>query len=177
MRVELTDLFPLVYEAQVMEVLDGDTLEIKYGNYRWRLRLSRIDAPELKQPYADGTRGAGKLAHHCLKSFTQKYMPIRIEGSDIYGRLLGEAGNANRLMIENGCAVLYPYARFSSKQEKWQFLRAHLRAMRERRGLWKNVGIKHPKAWRKLTRKRSGDQRVHLRDRSRKTCRPGRKCA
>lgn len=152
-RVDLTDLYSLKIPMQVMEVHDGDTVSLKYGAYLWKLRLSRIDAPEMKQPFMSGEAGAGKLSRECLKKILKSQTTIlEVEGFDIYGRILGNAGEANFLMIRNGCADLYPYSRYKNKSEKWQFVKAHTKARARHLGIWGKGGILLPMKWRRMNR-------------------------
>jgi endonuclease YncB( thermonuclease family) len=150
-RVDLTDLFPLSMEVKVAQVLDGDTLELSSGNYRMRLRLSRIDAPEMDQAYLSGRESAGEYSKGCLKRLLKKQGTLRLEGFDQYQRMLGDFDQVNLQMIQLGCAVIYPFARFSSKAEKGRFLRAQNLAKLEGKGIWEK-GILSPRKWRKLSK-------------------------
>ncbi len=150
-RVDLTDLYPLEYEAKLLKVVDGDTLHLKYGNQVLKLRLSKLDSPEKGQPFYQGG-DAGAVALQCaqkvLKEF--KHPILQIEKQDIYGRLLGDIKGVSLKLIQNGCAGLYPYAIFHSKHEKSVYLQAYAEARTHRRGLWNGSGYQLPKNWRKL---------------------------
>ena len=41
------------YEAEVLKVIDGDTIYIKSDSGRKKIRLRHIDAPELKQTFGE----------------------------------------------------------------------------------------------------------------------------
>ena len=153
-RVDLTDLIPLKYDVQVLEILDGDTLIVGINHRRIKLRLSRIDAPEKGQPFIDGQGDAGKESKRCLEDALKKITSIEvaIEGTDIYGRSLGDIVGLSYMLIQKGCASLYPYARFSSKTEKYQYMRAHAHAKSRHIGLWFKGGYQTPKLWRKSHR-------------------------
>ena len=44
------------YSAKVIKVIDGDTIWVKSSNKHIKIRLSYIDAPELKQVYGIRSR-------------------------------------------------------------------------------------------------------------------------
>ncbi len=148
-RVDLTDLAPLVYEVEVIKVYDGDTLLVKRGALRIKVRLSKIDAPEKTQPFVSGRKGAGVLAHECLVRLLPSKPQLVVEGVDIYGRILGDVGGMSSELIKSGCVGLYPHAKFENQQQKYKFLREFYKAKRLKKGLWAFGGIEQPKAWRK----------------------------
>ena len=136
--------------AQVLRVYDGDTLLLKIGrNSQLKLRLSRIDSPELGQPFINSKQDAGEFSKACLKSIITKEGTVYIEGFDIYGRALGNFNDLNLQLIQKGCTSLYPYATFKSKHEKFIYLQELAKAKRLRRGVWARGGYLLPKLWRK----------------------------
>jgi endonuclease YncB( thermonuclease family) len=148
-RVDLTDLYPISMRVQVLKIYDGDTVLVQRAYMKLRVRLARIDAPEKDQPFLNGKRGAGLLSKACLEKNLSLNPYLRIEGFDLYGRVLGDFEGLSLKLVELGCVVLYPYAKFKNQSEKFLFLRSYLRARLKRRGLWAFGGILHPKAWRK----------------------------
>lgn len=173
-RVDLTDLMPLKLTGQIIEIRDGDTINVLVGRRTLKVRLSRIDAPELHQPFHQSKTDAGYFSRDCLRKITPKEGILLIEGFDIYHRVLGDFEGINFRAVQKGCSGLYPHARFSSVREKMQFLKALIKAKKERRGVWSRGGYMLPKKWRKIS-KRSGYQLLHSRDHFRGTYRPGRK--
>ncbi len=159
-RVDLTDLWPLEMKVKILKVYDGDTILIQKGNWTQRLRLSPIDAPELKQPFWNLKPGAGKLAYGCLTKNLKKSGTLKLYGYDIYHRMLGDVDSVAIKLVREGCASLYPYAKFESVAMKYQFLIAMMEARKKRRGYWAFGGIQQPKAWRRKFkfRKRSEDR-------------------
>jgi endonuclease YncB( thermonuclease family) len=154
-RVDLTDLFPLRYEVKLVEVLDGDTVIVQKDGYLWRIRLSKIDAPEKGQPFIKGG-DAGEMSTKCLRhTLGKRKLTLEIEKFDIYRRILGDIG-VNLDLVARGCAPLYPYAKFNSKGEKARYLRAQSRAKRLRLGLWAHGGFRQPKLWRKTSKRSAG---------------------
>lgn len=149
-RVDLTDLSPITMEAQVLRVFDGDTLLLKIGrNSQLKLRLSKIDSPEMGQPFINSKQDAGAFSKRCLKSILTPNGILKIEGFDMYNRALGNFDNLNIKLIHNGCTSLYPYAIFNSKHEKFFYLQELAKAKRLRRGVWAKGGYLLPKLWRK----------------------------
>lgn len=174
MRVDLTDLFPLKLRVQIVEISDGDTLKVRHGRKTIKVRLSKIDAPEMGQPFHGSKLDAGKFSRSCLKRITPKEGILTITGMDMYHRVLGDFEGVNFKAVSSGCSGIYPHAGFSSVNEKMQFLKALIRAKKERRGVWARGGYVLPKKWRKIS-KRSGYRSSHLPDRSREIYPPERK--
>jgi endonuclease YncB( thermonuclease family) len=160
-RVDLTDLYALEFNVEVIKVYDGDTVLIQNGSWRQKLRLARIDAPEKNQPYLNGQKGAGDLSLNCLKRLLGRRGLLKIEGHDLYQRILGDVNGVSLKLVRQGCVALYPYAKFESVAEKYLYLKTYLRARQLKRGLWAYGGITQPKAWRKKNkfRKRNADRR------------------
>lgn len=152
-RVDLTDLFPIYLEVDVLKVYDGDTLLVSHGSYKMKVRLSKIDAPEKKQFFFDSIKDAGVASKECLKAQLgpSPYI-LKIEKEDIYSRILGDINNLSLKLITNGCACLYPYAQFNSRREKSIFLKQLLFAKKKQLGLWKYGGYVTPMRWRKFSK-------------------------
>ena len=85
------------YEGRVIKVVDGDTIWVKTGNKHIKIRLSYIDAPELKQAY--GIRSKNFLTNLVL----DKNVQINTNKKDRYNRHLGEVyiHNANESVFVN----------------------------------------------------------------------------
>jgi endonuclease YncB( thermonuclease family) len=154
-RVDLTDLYPLKLPVELIEIYDGDTVLVKTGNYKFKVRLSKIDSPEKGQRFFGSNLDAGLLAKKCFQKLINKEqrLILKIEKWDIYGRVLGDVNELSFKSIQNGCTTLYPYAEFDSKREKFQYLRALKIAKASRRGLWQYGGFLQPKIWRKLSKR------------------------
>jgi endonuclease YncB( thermonuclease family) len=173
-RVDLTDLVPLNLPVHIIDIRDGDTITAIHGHRVLKVRLSKIDAPEIGQKFHQSERNAGIVSRDCLRRITPKNAVLTIEGLDIYHRILGDVEGLNLRAVQMGCTGLYPHAHFASVTEKMNYLRALSQAKKERRGVWAHRGYLLPKKWRKIC-KRSGRRRSHSRDHSRVTYRPGRK--
>ncbi|MFL5785295.1 MAG: thermonuclease family protein [Bacteriovoracaceae bacterium] len=174
MRVDLTDLFPLTIPVQVIDIHDGDTMTVRSGRRMMRVRLSRIDAPELSQKFHQSKMNAGFPARDCVRKLVPAETVLSIQGFDLYHRTLGDIGGINYLAVKNGCAGIYPHARFSSVNEKMEFLRALNEAKKNRRGVWGHGCYMIPKKYRKIS-KRGEHPQWHRRLHSRATYPPGRR--
>lgn len=159
-RVDLTDLFPLTMKVELLKIYDGDTVLVRHGTYRMKLRFSKIDSPENGQLFIGTKIDAGLVAKTCLEKVLMREgeLTLRIEKKDIYGRILGDVNNVSLKLIEQGCTTLYPYAVFESRGEKTIFLKALKKAKASRRGLWQYGGFVSPKMYRKIS-KRGGYRR------------------
>ena len=132
-------------------ITDGDSLKIG----KEKIRLSGIDAPEMKQicydendsPYACGHVAKKKLEYFIKGSPYSKIYCYYSE-RDKYKRILGEcmlgetsSVNINTEMVFSGHAVAY--LRYSKK-----YLKAQEKAMQWKNGLWRGK-FDMPEEWRK----------------------------
>ena len=172
-RVDLTDLVRLDLAVHIIDIRDGDTLTVTHGKRTMKVRLSKIDAPELQQKFHQSYKNAGIVSRDCLRRITPKTAVLSIEGFDVYHRILGDVEGLNLRAVKNGCTGLYPHAIFASVTEKMIYLRALRTARKERRGVWAFRGYQLPKKWRKIS-KRGGHRQLHQQLHSRVTYPPGR---
>ena len=109
------------YQAKVTEVYDGDTctVDIDLGLHTWihseKIRLARIDAPELRGE----TREQGLKARDYLMQLIlnkEIFIETKKDKKEKYGRYLGEIWalndqgdyfNVNDKMVKDGYAVPY----------------------------------------------------------------------
>jgi endonuclease YncB( thermonuclease family) len=159
-RVDLTDLFPLLIPVKVIKVYDGDTLLLSSGSYRLKVRLMHIDSAEKDQLFLNSQVSAGKASLRCLKETlaSEQHLILSAHGFDIYGRILGDVNELSYRLIHRGCTSLYPHARFTSRHEMFRYLTALKTAKDLRKGLWGLGNYMLPKKWRKLS-KRYGHRR------------------
>ena len=123
-----TPLFSLegsFVKCKVVNVYDGDTCKVVFplnGEiYRWNVRLTGYDTPEMRPPRSQENRDeeikAAYLARDFLKSKVmneEQLVYIKCGEFDKYGRLLGtlfleenDEVSVNDLMIENGHGYAY----------------------------------------------------------------------
>lgn len=107
--ITITPVYGEQYEATVIKVIDGDTIWIKKDNKHIKVRLSYIDAPELKQNF--GIRSRNFLSNLVL----DKMIEVNTNKKDRYNRHLGEiyihntkeSIFINAKMIKSGNAWVY----------------------------------------------------------------------
>ena len=107
--ITITPVYAEQYEATVIKVIDGDTIWIKKDNKHIKIRLSYIDAPELKQNF--GIRSRNFLSNLVL----HKMIEVNTNKKDRYNRHLGEiyihntkeSIFVNAKMIKSGNAWVY----------------------------------------------------------------------
>jgi micrococcal nuclease len=72
------------FTAEVIEVVDGDTLDVSGPQGHQRVRLNGIDCPEINQPF-------GHTAKLLASDMTlHRQVTIRVTGHDQYGRVLAD---------------------------------------------------------------------------------------
>ena len=159
-RVDLTDTIPIKMRVQVLEVFDGDTVAFKPygGGPTERLRISKIDAPELGQPTIIRTHNAGWFSKNCLeKKLQNSKILVSLEGRDMYGRWLGDLivneKNISFYLVQEGCAGIYAFATFKSSFERDLYLRWYEEAKENLKGLWKWGGFMRPYHFRRAQKK------------------------
>lgn len=132
--------------ARVVAVHDGDTVTVLVDQRQLRVRLTDIDAPELKQPF--GKRSKRALSDLCFA----KAAELEIRGRDRYGRTLARLRcnrvDANAEQVRRGYA--WVYTRYASVNSPLYALQ--LDAQTARRGLWTDRAPTPPWEWRRQRR-------------------------
>jgi endonuclease YncB( thermonuclease family) len=127
----------------VVSVHDGDTLTVLVEKRQVKVRLTDIDAPELKQPF--GSRSRQSLAELCFG----KEAALDVRGQDRYKRTLATvtcAGtDANAEQVRRGYA--WTYARFARADSPLFGLQSEARSAH--RGLWAEPTPVAPWDWRR----------------------------
>lgn len=117
------------YTAQVIAVLDGDTVMVMRDNRKITMRLAGIDAPEKQQAFGMASRDA--LAGLVLR----KTVHVTTKAVDDYGRVIAllDVGrvNVNEELLRRGLA--WEYSQYHSNKN---LLALQSRAQAARRGLW-----------------------------------------
>ncbi len=136
------------FEAEVLEVVDGDTIKIRHQDQVLRVRLQGIDAPERNQPF--GSEATNYLA----TKVDGMRISILSSGHDKYGRLLGKimlnGEDINRHLLELGYAWWYRYYRDQqSLTDQHAYELAEEKAKFFKRGLWSDPEPINPYEWRK----------------------------
>ena len=92
-------------QGRVVYVVDGDSIHLKIGREKHKVRLTGIDTPESNQPW-------GYEAGEALEEkIAGKKVIVYTNGTDRYGRVLGEihfkGRNINHEMVIDGHAWDY----------------------------------------------------------------------
>jgi micrococcal nuclease len=134
------DAGPASVTAEVVRVVDGDTIEARIGGEVEDVRLIGVDTPETVKP-GTPVQCFGPRASH----FTKRQLEDRevrlvfgVERRDVYGRLLAyvylDGRFFNPILVRRGLArklTIPPNDRFAGR-----FRRLELGAARAGRGLW-----------------------------------------
>ncbi len=136
--------------AQVLEIIDGDTLRMKLDGKVCKLRLIGVNSPELSHP----TRGEEPFAAAARDYTRQKlagqtvFLEFDVEKTDQYGRLLAYVWQGeemfNATLLRDGYAQM---ATFPPNVKYMDFFRSAQRnAIEAGRGLWAEATEVNPVA-------------------------------
>ena len=133
--------------CRFLRVVDGDTIEVQYGQESAKVRLIGVDAPESVHPNAEQNTQHGQLAMEYAKDLlsevTYVYLEFDEEKYDSYNRLLAYVyleervdfeESLNYRLVQDGYAVNSEYRPNVKYADELQ--RACEDAQREQRGLW-----------------------------------------
>jgi endonuclease YncB( thermonuclease family) len=128
-------------QGKVVRVSDGDTLTLLVERKQVVVRLSEIDAPELKQAF-------GKRARESLGALCAEHdAVVRTSGTDRYGRVLGRVDcggvDANAEQVRRGMAWVCD--RYVTDRGLYAL---QDQARGARLGLWSDVSPVAPWDWR-----------------------------
>jgi micrococcal nuclease len=128
--------------AQVIAVLDGDTVMVLHASRKSTLRLAGIDAPEKQQAFGRESRDA--LAALVLR----KEVHVTTRTVDEYGRVVAvlQAGNINVNEEQLRRGMAWEYSRYHSDKT---LIALQADAQRARRGLWVQASPAPPWEFRK----------------------------
>ena len=128
--------------AQVLRVVDGDSITVKVDQTKYRIRLAEIDAPELDQAWGAESKAALR------KKLQNEEVALEVIDVDRYSRLVARVflngRHINREMITEGHAWVYlEYLRDDS------LIPPEAEAREKKLGLWAFEGAIAPWQWRK----------------------------
>ncbi len=132
------------FEGKVVSITDGDTITVlDDAKAQHKVRLLGIDAPELKQPFSQGSKQA------LVKKVFGKRVAVKWRDKDRNGRLLGvvtiDGRNVNSALVAEGWA--WHFVRYTQSKG----LEAAEKAGRAKQiGLWAGENPIAPWDWRKL---------------------------
>lgn len=128
----------------IIKVYDGDTATLISceGNMH-KIRLAKIDAPELKQDF-------GKESKLCLSNkILNQRVHVTIFEKDKYRRDVGEifkdSKSVNTMLVDEGCAWVY-----EAYNQDDSLVSLQVKARLLRRGLWELPAPTPPWVWRNL---------------------------
>ena len=135
------------YEAQVIKVTDGDTIQVLINNTKEKVRLIGVDTPETKHP-KKGVQYYGKEASQFTKSQLEGrtvYLEFDVGQRDRYKRILAyvwlDPNETNPRAMFNSILLLEGYAQLMTIQPNVKYadlFKEYQREARENnRGLWK----------------------------------------
>jgi endonuclease YncB( thermonuclease family) len=131
------------FDAEVIAVMDGDTVMVLRDGRKIKIRLANIDAPESDQEFGRESRQV--LVNRVLK----KQAHIKSQATDHYGRMIAEISvdnhSVNEEQVQNGMA--WEYSHFHRNK---RYLDLQSEAQQAYRGLWQKKGGQiQPEQWRK----------------------------
>ncbi|HEY7463405.1 MAG TPA: thermonuclease family protein [Candidatus Limnocylindria bacterium] len=129
-------------EADVVDVIDGDTLKVRIDGQVESVRYIGIDAPERGDP---GSKRATAENRELVAGGTV-VLEVDRSNRDHFGRLLryvwvregGEWLFVNRALVRHGLVVAKSYPPDTARQS--QLDRAESRARQEKLGIWAEIG-------------------------------------
>ena len=122
--------------STVVSVIDGDTIKVKIQQKTITVRLSCIDAPELKQ------KPWGELSTNRLKQLLPSGLPVTIRtvDQDKYGRTVAEVFDRGRSinlqMVRESYAVVYRQYLNNCATNTNQYLITEAQAQKNKLGFW-----------------------------------------
>ena len=123
-------LFSAEISGKVIKISDGDTITILDSNNRkHKIRLDKIDAPELKQYFGINAK------NHLVSLIFGKQVKVIYRKKDRYKRILGivylQEKEINLQMVKDGFAWHYSY--FDNTKS---YIEAEQKAKQNKSGLW-----------------------------------------
>ena len=133
------------FQAKVVRVLDGDTIEIQQNVRTQRVRIWGIDTPEWDQPYG------ARASRFTRSRLTGKEVHVIPKDVDKYGRIVAmitvDDINIGEELIESGLAWVHVHYCNQPICNDWR--RLQKRASFEHRGLWHDPYPVAPWQWKK----------------------------
>lgn len=131
------------FPAKVIRIIDGDTLEVLYGELPVMIRLAHVDSPEKKQAF--GTKAKQALSDLC---FGQE-IEIEYKEKDRNGRYICviyklDGTNINQEMVKLGMA--WHFKKYSNDDS---YSELENQARNNKVGLWQDANPIAPWDWRK----------------------------
>ncbi|WP_255535106.1 thermonuclease family protein [Cellulophaga sp. E16_2] len=126
-------LKPKYLEAKIIRILDGDTVEVLYGELPIKLRLAHIDCPEKrgKQPF--GNKAKLALSDLCFGQMVQIDSDKKFDRN---GRLIGVIFNADGLNVNKEMVRLGMAWHYKKYSDDMSYDQLEKEARKDKVGLW-----------------------------------------
>ena len=138
---------PNIFEAKVIGIKDGDTVEVLYEKHPIIIRLSDIDCPEKKQPYG---KKAKKFVSDLI--FGKEVKIVSKGKKDRWGRLIAtifiNEVNVNKELVKVGLAM--HFKKYSKDQS---YADIEEIAKKNKVGMWEQENVIEPWNYRKHKKK------------------------
>jgi len=133
------------FNAKVIRILDGDTMEVLYQHMPIKIRLAHIDCPEKRRSQPFGNQAKQALSDLCFG----QYVVVYGQKYDRYRRLIAVVKNQkkqilNQEMIRQGMA--WHFKKYSTDAG---YAQLEITARKNRVGLWRDINPIAPWEWRK----------------------------
>jgi endonuclease YncB( thermonuclease family) len=122
------------FNARVIHILDGDTMEVLYQHMPIKIRLAHIDSPEKRRSQPFGNQAKQALSDLCFG----QYVVVYGQKYDRYRRLIAVVKNQkkqilNQEMIRQGMA--WHFKKYSTDTG---YAQLEITARKNRVGLWRD---------------------------------------
>jgi endonuclease YncB( thermonuclease family) len=133
------------FNAKVIRILDGDTMEVLYQHMPIKIRLAHIDCPEKRRSQPFGNQAKQALSDLCFG----QYVIVYGQKYDRYRRLIAVVINQkkqilNQEMIRQGMA--WHFKKYSTDAG---YAQLEITARKNKVGLWRDINPIAPWEWRK----------------------------
>jgi len=135
----------LAFNAKVIRIIDGDTMEALYEQHPVKIRLAHIDSPERRSAQPFGNNAKKALSDLCFGQMVH----VKVQKYDRYKRLIAIVTNArkqvvNQEMVKQGMAW-----HFKKYSDDPLYAQLEIRARANKTGLWSIPNPIPPWEWRK----------------------------
>lgn len=147
----------LAWTGKVVSVHDGDTITVeREDGTREKIRLFGVDCPETQLPGKWETQPYGRVAGDFVRTLLKDKDRVSIfEMGESYGRIVGaviqldNGGTVQEQLVSEGLAWVDPRFCKDSIKECKNWKKVQEKAMKKKRGLWKDKNPVAPWDWRR----------------------------
>tara|TARA_Y100000588_G_scaffold276009_1_gene292373 strand:- start:4590 stop:5099 length:510 start_codon:yes stop_codon:yes gene_type:complete len=142
-------LFSETFFGEVSFVPDGDTIHLRKNFKKFKIRLSGIDCPEIRQ------LGGVSAKRRVKELIFKKKVKVVGKGYDRYGRVIGKVffqGNIDLGLVLVSEGLCWWYKKYA--KNNLSLSEAESKARKKKIGVWSHSNPIPPWKWRKLRRKK-----------------------